>query len=220
MFRIVSIAGFIVAFAGVVLHFAVCRPKFDDLFGAERGLRILDGLRLLVYLLTLLFIPQKLNLVGIFRKLVFLLALFCFVVLAVTGFYPSVVLGKALSGYLLMVHATFAPVFAICIAILAVMWAHNCRFDKKYWPWLQRLLGRETGGAAAIEKYELGRKVLFWVIIILALPVILSAVLSMFPLFGTHGLELLLQLHRYSTLTLTLVVIVKTYLMVMAQMKE
>jgi hypothetical protein len=54
----------------------------------------------------------------------------------------------------------------------------------------------------------------------LALPVILSVVLSMFPLFGTDGQEFLLNLHRYSALLLALVAIVHTYLIIRTQMEQ
>jgi len=71
-----------------------------------------------------------------------------------------------------------------------------------------------------VEKYELGRKICFWLILFLALPVILSAVLSMFTLFGTYGQELLLGLHRYSTLSLALFSMAWLYLSVMTEMQK
>jgi cytochrome b561 len=77
---------------------------------------------------------------------------------------------------------------------LALMWAENRRFNKNDWPYLQ--------------------KICFWLIIILAIPLILSIVLSMFPLFGTKGQEFLLDTHRYCALLLALVAIVYTYLII------
>ncbi|MFQ6035288.1 MAG: cytochrome b/b6 domain-containing protein [Sedimentisphaerales bacterium] len=244
MFRSLSIIGFVAVLVGIVIHCIIFRPKADELFGADRRRRNMDPLRVLVFLLTLLFIPQKLNLVGVLRKLVYLLALLCFVVLLVTGFCPRLVLQKPIYGYWLILHATFSPVFAACVAILACFWAHNCRLDKNYWPWLQRILqlptqqqlasapvaeaAPATGAGAkaplhgnpAPEKYELARKVAFWIIVFLALPLILSPVLSMFPFFGTHGQELLAQLHRYTALLLALVIIVHTYLMALTEAKK
>jgi cytochrome b subunit of formate dehydrogenase len=120
--------------------------------------------------------------------------------LGITGFYPVLVLKESIHGYWLILHAVFAPVFVICLAGLVVMWAGNCCFNKNDWPWLQ--------------------KICFWLIVILALPVILSIVLSMFSLFGTQGQEFLLQLHRYSALLLALIAIVYTYLIIRTQMKQ
>ena len=224
MFRIVSITGFIVVFMGIALHCIACRPRFDDLFGKERRLRALDGLRVLVYLLTLLFLKQKLNLIGVLRKLVYLLTLFCFVVLVVTGFYRPLVLDEPISGYLMMLHATFAPVFAACLAVLAVMWAHNCRFNESDWPWLLRIIRlvrqEPANQESPAEKSELGQKICFWLIMLLALPLVLSVVLSMFRFFGTQWQEFLLNLHRYTALLLVLVAIVHTYLIIRAKMSK
>ncbi|OHB55599.1 MAG: hypothetical protein A2173_01430 [Planctomycetes bacterium RBG_13_44_8b] len=220
MFRTVSITCLIITFVGIIIHWIIFRPKVGELFGTDRRMRILDPLRYLVFLFTLLFIPQKLTLAGVFRKLVFLLALLCFVVLFVTGFYSKLVYGTTISGYWLMLHATFAPVFAICLAILAVMWAHNCRFNKKYWPWLQRILQQDITDNIIPQKYEFSQKLSFWVIIGLAVPLILSIILSMFRFFGTYWQELLADIHRYIAIVFTLAVIVYTYLFILASAKE
>jgi len=147
---------------------------------------------------------SKASLVGILRMLVYLAALLCLVVLAVTGFYPVLIRGEHISGYLVMVHATFAPVFAICLAVMAVMWASNGRFSRGDWPWFDRLVQRATlvqsAGGERAGRSGLWRKIFFWLTIFLALPLGLSIVLSMFPLFGTHGQELLLGLHRSTAL--------------------
>jgi cytochrome b subunit of formate dehydrogenase len=162
---------------------------------------------------------QKHSLVEIFRMLVYLLALFSFVVLALTSFYPVLILGEHISGYLLMLHATFAPVFAVCLAVLAVLWAGNCRFIAGDWPWFERIVNRITlaksGEKAAPGKNSgLGQKITFWLIIFLALPLALSIILSMFHIFGTHWQELLLALHRYTAFVFTVVVIVHTFLLI------
>jgi len=214
MFRAVSIIAFLAVFGGICVH---C---IASAIAKGYRWRPIDIFKTLAYLFTLLLLEQKLNVVGILRKLIYLLALLCFVVLVITGFYPVLVHGENLSGYLLMLHATFAPVFAACLAVLAVMWADNCQFDKNYWPWLQRVLGREAVNNAGVKKYELLQKICFWLIVILALPVILSIVLSMFALFGTEGQEFLLHTHRYSALLLALIVIVHTYLIIRTQIER
>jgi cytochrome b subunit of formate dehydrogenase len=220
MFRTVSITSFIVVFICIVIHWIIFRPKANELFGADRRLRIFDPLRFLVFLLTLLFIPQKLTLIGVLRKLVYLLALLCFVVLFITGFFSKLVCGETISGYWLMLHATFAPIFAICVAILAVMWAYNCRLNKKYWPWLQKILQRDISDQIIPHKHELTQKICFWLIVGLAVPLISSVVLSMFPFFGTHWQELLADIHRYIAVFFALVVIIHTYLLILVSAKK
>jgi len=168
---------------------------------------------------------RKHSLVVNLRMLVYLLALVCFVVLALTGFYPVLVLGEHISGYLVMLHATFAPVFAICLAVLAVMWAGNCRFTAGDWPWFERLVQRITAAKSAGKTTQgkssaFGQKITFWLIIFLALPLALSIVLSMFPLFGTHWQELLLGLHRYTAYVFSVVVILHTFLLIQTTAKK
>ncbi len=245
MYQTISITTFAVTFVGVVLH-CIAFPfgnerqwnpvknlvDFLTLVFIEQKLSFEGVLRKLVYLFMLLFIKQRLSLVGVLRKLVYLLALLCFVVLAVTGFYPTLILGEHISGYLVMVHATFSPIFAICLAVLAVMWARNCRFTRSDWPWFQRIVQRVTLVKSTGEERKsknsglstghlaVGQKVTFWLIIFLALPLILSIVLSMLSLFGTHGEELLLSVHRYTALVFALVGIVHIYLVIRTKMQE
>jgi thiosulfate reductase cytochrome b subunit len=136
---------------------------------------------------------KKSGRLGAIRKLLYLLSLLCFFGLVITGFYPVIVLSESISGYWLILHVCFAPVFAASLAVLSVMWAGNCSLRK---------------GEPNLQK------ICFWLIIFLVIPVILSIVLSMFNFFGTTAQELLLQVHRYGALFLALIVIVHTYLII------
>jgi cytochrome b subunit of formate dehydrogenase len=197
MYQTISIIAFLITLAGIILHRLISPSK------KKRQKKS----------------TKKRSIVGILRILVYLLALLCFVVLAVTGFYPTLVLGEHISGYLVMIHATFAPVFAVCLAVLAVMWASRCRLSYSDWPGFQRFVQRVTlvkssGNKTPHKSSGLGQKIAFWLIIFLALPLILSIILSMFPIFGTHWQELLLGTHRYTALVFAMVVIVHTYLVI------
>jgi cytochrome b subunit of formate dehydrogenase len=215
MFQTISIVAFLVTVGVLALNCIIspCKECWRH------------PLRKLVQLVTMLFIEQKLSPAGVLRKLVYLLALLCFVVLAFTGFYPTLVLGEHISGYMVMVHATFAPVFAICLAVLAVMWARSSRLAGSDWPWFQRLVQRVTltkspGEETPPEGSGLGQKISFWLIIFLALPLALSIVLSMYPIFGTHWQELLLGIHGYTALVFAIAVIVHIYLMIRCKTNE
>jgi cytochrome b subunit of formate dehydrogenase len=212
MFYTISIIGFVVTFLGI----GICCLAFPCCKQCQWA--PLAILRRVVRILTMLPLEQKLSPVGALRKLVYLLALLCFLILAVTAFYPVLVLKEPIHGYWLILHATFAPVFVICLAGLAVMWAGNCCFNKNDWPPLQRVLGRES--ANKVDANELLRKICFWLIILLALPLILSIILSMFQLFGTYWQELLLNIHRYVALVFAVVAIVHTYLIIRTQMDK
>jgi len=215
MYQTISIVAFLVTIGALALNCIIspCRECWRH------------PLRKVIQLITMLFIEQKLSPAGVLRKLVYLLALLCLIVLAITGFYPTIVLGEHISGYLVMVHATFAPVFAICLAVLAVMWSSKSRFTSNDWPWFQRFVQRVTlvkipGEEADRESPGLGQKTSFWLIIFLVLPLALSSILSMFPIFGTHWQELLLGIHRYTALVFAIVVIVHLYLIIRCKANE
>lgn len=218
MYQVISILALLITFGGLTLH---------RIFSVTGKKRELNPLKKLVHIFTLIFIEQKLSPVGILRKVVYLLALLCFFVLGLTGFYPTLILGEHISGYMLMIHATFAPILAICLAVLAVMWASRCRFAYSDWPWLRRFVHRatlvkETSKIEEVrcENPSIGKKITFWLIIFLALPLILSIVLSMFPIFGTHWQELFLELHRYTALVFAIAGIVHIYLTIRTQMQQ
>jgi len=219
MFRTVAIIAFIVTFAGIGVHCLVFPVTGERRWGP------VHILRRLVCLFTLFFIEQKLSPLGVLKKLVFLLALLCFVVLAVTGFYQRLVFGVPISGYFVMVHATFAPVFAICLAVLAVLWARSHRFERSDWPLLQRIIERVTLWKTSTEESvyksaSVVQKITFWVIVFLSLPLILSIVSSMFPLFGTNWQEFLLAAHRWTALVFAVVAIIHIYLVIRSQLKQ
>jgi cytochrome b subunit of formate dehydrogenase len=220
MFRSAAITGFIAVIAGIILHFAVSKPKFDDVFGKDRGLRILDPLRLVVFFITILFVEQKWSLVGVLRKLVLLLAILFFAALVVTGFAPMIFMGKTITSWWLMIHASIAPFFTACIALLAVLWADKNRLDKSYLPWLNRAMLRQPKSTAMPAEYELELKISFWAILLLSLPMILSALLGTFPMLGTYWQAVFLQVHRYSTLFLSLFAIIYLYLAALVEMNS
>jgi len=123
------------------------------------------------------------------------LALALFAVLALSGFLPLLV-GTHLSGVLLVLHVTAAPLFALLLAAWAVLQAHRNRFvagDAV----ILRNLAQERNFRAFFGS-QTAAKLCFWLALVTALPLIFSILLSMSPLFGTAGQEALLQWHRFS----------------------
>ncbi len=216
MFQTVAIAVFLVTLVGIGVHWVVFPTRSERRGGVAR----LSGI---MRVFSLLVVEQKQSLLGVLKKLCYLVALLCFVVLAISGFYPLLVRGEHISGYLMMIHATFAPVFAICLAILAITWAAGYRFETGDCPWLWRFLRRVT--ALRIPSPEgpcrcslVVQKAMFWAIVALSLPLILSIVLSMLPLFGTHWQETLLATHRWTAIVFAVAVLIHTYLTVRIRM--
>ena len=149
------------------------------------------------------------NALGVLRGLFYLLTLALFLILAITGFVPVVFFGGHLTGILLLVHVTAAPVFALSLALLSLLWAHRQRFTAENWETITTLAARKH--VAPDRLGDLGRKICFWLILFFALPLILSIILGVFPLFGTEGQESLVLLHGISALLLTITAVVHTY---------
>lgn len=119
-------------------------------------------------------------------KLIYIFLLVCFVVLAVTGFYP-LINHKPLSGYLLILHTIVSGVMALALALLALLFGstNNTR---------QALMCGTHWLVVKIVRF------FFWLIMIVAIPLILSILLSMFPLFAPEEQRLLLWLHQWSAI--------------------
>jgi hypothetical protein len=131
-------------------------------------------------------------------------------ILALSGFLPVVFLGIHLSGVLLVIHVTAAPLFAIALSALALLHAHRLRFDESD---LQFALGsgeRDSHGKDALVRFAL--KAGFWLILTLSLPLMLTVILGLFPLFGTGGETMLIRLHGYSALLLLVSALGELYL--------
>ena len=218
MFQTISILVFLATFIGIVIHW-LAFPASSECHG---GGGIVRGA---VHTFSLLLIEQRSSLLGALKKLCYLLTAVCFVVLGFTGFYPLLVRGEHISGYLMMIHATFAPVFAICLAILGLTWASRFRFVKTDCPCVQRLLRRVTRlqipePDGPCQCSSAAQKVAFWAVVALSLPLILSILLSMFPLVGTHWQEILLATHRWTAVAFAVAAIILTYLTVRIRMAE
>lgn len=219
MFQTVAIIVFLATLGGIIVHWFAF-PASPECGEGAKGMG-----RGIVHVFSLLLIEQKNSLLGALKKLCYLVAFICFIVLALTGFWPLLVRGEHISGYLMMIHATFAPVFAICLAIIAITWAGGYRFEKDDCPWLWRLLRRVTRLPIPIQQgpckcSRVLQKAMFWSVVALSLPLILSIILSMFPLFGTHWQEILLAAHRWTAVMFAVAVMVHTYLAVRIQMAQ
>lgn len=207
MFRWISIIGFSVVFAGLFLHHLIFPCGYKPRFTVG------SLIRKKVHLLTLLFPEQKLRLPGKIRKLVFLLGVLSFLVLLLTGFAP-LLFGHKLEGYWLMIHATFAPVFIGCAAIVVLLGAGEYAFNSKDADAIQHRFSCNRKEGCCVTDSGVGAKVGFWLLAALSLPVTLTMVLSMLPLFGTDGQDLMFHLHRWSALFFVLTAIIELYILI------
>ena len=151
---------------------------------------------------TLMFTGSVLNFIGILKRLAYIAGLLCFAVLCLTGF-GSLLISGSLCGYWLMLHAACAPVFALCAVFLGITYAGDNEFSMRDWIDFTGIFKRKPVQCACIMQ-----KCCFWAMLILLLPVILSILLCMFPVFGTHAQELMVFIHLISTSVFLLVFMV------------
>jgi len=118
-----------------------------------------------------------------------------FGVLAVTGFLP-VLGGEDLTGWLLVVHVAFGGVFSVAGALAVLRWAEDCRFEAH-----DRCCCRRLGGEdRPADRFDAEQKAFFWIAATAGLAAVTSMMASMVNGFGSEGIELLAEVHRYSAL--------------------
>lgn len=158
--------------------------------------------------------PRDLRRYSVLERLIHLAVTGSFVVLAITGFWPAV-LGQRLSGWWMMAHVAFGGVFAAAVAAMAVRWAHECRFSDHDWPKHrgQALFSQTTRKESqSPSKFGPCQKALFWFAVLSGLVTTLTMMVSMTPIFGPEGIEVLLVIHQWSALALLAAIIVHAYL--------
>ena len=184
MFRVAALVGFAIVFAVIFLHAMIfpCRWK--------RSRAIPE--------VTLVFVIDSLVCLGLRIS---------FVGLLLTGFLP-VLFGEKLHGYLLMLHATCAPVFIGCAALFVLMRAERFSFGQKDADLIRS--GLKCKGCWLTDS-GLGAKVGFWVLAGLTIPLTMTIVLSMFPLFGTFWQGVMLEAHKWCALIFSMVIVFEVY---------
>jgi hypothetical protein len=99
---------------------------------------------------------------------------------ALTGIGSVIVSGGPIGGWMLILHCLAAPLFAIGIAAIALLWAGAY------------MRGSCAAGCA------------FWLMLISGMVAIFSIAFTMTPLFGTANQHFLLAVHRWSSLALVI----------------
>jgi hypothetical protein len=140
---------------------------------------------------------------GWWARLVYLGTLGSVAVLGVTSFVAMIRFG-ALGGWWLFIHMFGAGAFTVALPVLALTWCQANRFGCSAQPACDE-------GQAPTSRFPCLAKAMFWVILAAGLVVTGTMLLSMLPLFGTQGLELLLDVHRYAGLAVVAAMILHLY---------
>lgn len=136
---------------------------------------------------------------GDVRKFLFYVNIFLVMLLFVTSFIPVVIFNAHMTGLLLLIHVKSAFLFLIALTVYVLMSAHANRF---------------------IENEISGSKLVFWLLVFLSFPVLISILLMLFPLFGSDGIDFLLDTHRYSTTMFTIALLFHIYYVISVKRKN
>ncbi|HYE21551.1 MAG TPA: hypothetical protein VEA69_24105 [Tepidisphaeraceae bacterium] len=160
--RILTYIGIVLAVWLALIDYAVMRPKRKALPGARlRG----------------------------FEGLVYLGFLGCVLLMSVSSF-GMIAVGEHMHRWMLIVHMSVAPPYAVCLTILALMWAEQSQFRGE----------RAAESAALGERFYPGEKLAFWVTVAAGFVTIATAMLGMMTWFGSDGQIVLLNTHRIAAL--------------------
>ena len=141
-----------------------------------------------------------------------LLTVGLFLILALSAYLQVLISGGPLSGWLLIIHVTAAPLFAVSLMLSILVWARRKLFNSQDGYYLQQLFRQQKILLLRGSDTEFWYKLIFWIFMISAIPAMLSIILQLYPLFGSAGMENLLIIHRYSTLILFIAAVNCTYL--------
>lgn len=125
---------------------------------------------------------------NLWDKLVYLGTLGCVAALAATSLV-AVMLHGTLGGWPLFLHMFGAGALTAALPVLALSWAHANTFHPG-----------PTNAETPAPKFGPFAKTMFWLLLAGGLVVTMTMLLSMLPIFGSDGLNTLLNIHRYSGL--------------------
>ena len=194
MFTIASIIVLAATVAAVTGHYLLFGPRRRDVDGSPRAV-------------------PRFGMVAIVLHAVLVLS---FLVLAGTGAI-SAATGQPLRGWPLMIHVAGAACFPLALALVAIVWAGACAFEGHDWQWI-RSVGGYLGGPQDLpaDRFNAGQKGFLWAVVALGLAVILSGLGRLAPVLGPCGQAVVLEVHRYAALLLTVAFVVHLYLATIA----
>lgn len=198
MFRIISIVAFIASFVWIFKYLKKSGISFKEI--SDYCFTELKNSCSDLKSIKLQSLSENLHSL---QSVAYLLTILGFIIMFVTGFISLLFTGGALTGILLMIHVSVAPLISITFAILVILFAHSNRFNDND----ITISTEDDGKKKIIYKDSAYLKINFWLISIFSLPAMASIILTMFPLFGTEGQISLLEIHRYSVLIISILVI-------------
>ena len=169
MLRMLILLSLLVAIALPLIDAAVFRPRRKSLPPSR-----LSKAELLIYVLFILSVA--------------LMALSSLGMLLVGG---------RMHRWMLILHMSVAPLFAIALTVLALLWAEQNAMER--------------AASSAEDRFNPGEKLAFWLVVITGLLTTATAMLLMMSWFGSDAQHTLLTLHTYSALVLLIATVYQAY---------
>ncbi|MCF7976288.1 MAG: hypothetical protein K9N55_20895 [Phycisphaerae bacterium] len=131
------------------------------------------------------------------RRLAWVIVFVCVVSLAITGFYgmPRQV---EMHGYARMTHVTAGGVFAVAMAAWTLLTAHRHRFSGVNWRWLKSVCEPDD-----VTRPDTAKKCCYWVMLVSAVPLILSVTMNMFSWFTMEQQICVVRVHVWSAVVVS-----------------
>ena len=158
--------------------------------------------------------------IKLIKSMLFFASVLLFFIMASSGFLPFIFMSTSLSGLALIIHITAAPLFCLSYAIFIVLSAFQYMYDEDDYIYIfKRKMLRKSGDIKPVQSLFL-LKSTFWISAAISLPVIGSIILSLYPIFSTSEMDILLIIHKYSVLIFTISFVIQVYYSIILRMQE
>ncbi len=157
---------------------------------------------------------------SLIRLVSYYISVFLFLTMALSGFLPFVFMEKNLTGFSLLIHVTAAPLFSVTYAVFILLSAFKFQFGKTDYLYVFKRDTIDDSKEYEHAKDSLVLKSAFWISAAVSVPVILSIILTLFPLFGSDEINSLISLHGYSVLILTISFVIQVYYSIILRTKS
>lgn len=133
------------------------------------------------------------------------------IILFLTSFIP-ILFGFRMSGLFLLIHVKAALLISVTLVLLVFLFSNQNQLSMEELKlfWLKLRQNKKVNAGIAL-------KIIYWLLIALVLPAMLSIILMLFPIFGTDGIKLLVEIHRYSVLLISISVIFVQYFRILIE---
>ncbi len=140
------------------------------------------------------YFQKPLKIMGFLRLIGYLFILTGVLILSISAMIPVILGADHLTGIMLIVHVTFAPALMGVLFLFLILTGHLMTFNRQDF---LNLRNRSIN-----RKDFFWQKVIFWIFSTTLVVAAGTIILMLFPLFGTDGQKILLDIHRITALGL------------------